>query len=201
MHSERNGRGEPRYRERHGRTCSSNGKSVVAHRIDDQFAVIFKYLILDPAWRDKIAKLATKSTTGPSLDSLLRRRKKIQRVYMDDGITTADYKSWMTENDQAIAACCPTTPPQIEEAAALLKNLDQLWTEATPRGKQRLAASLIRTASVDLEGKVLMRIEPQPGLEALLEGAAARSSPSAPVVIVPADAERVDVGMVETGEN
>ncbi|PZC44161.1 MAG: hypothetical protein DK306_001923 [Chloroflexi bacterium] len=72
-----------------------------------------------------IATATAKADTGPSLDLLLRKKKKIQRVYMDDGITEAEYASRVADLDEAISMCCPTTLPQIEEAAELLQTTRQ----------------------------------------------------------------------------
>ena len=48
VHSERNHQGDPRYRERHGWPCGTNGRSVIAHRIDPQIGEIIAGINLEP---------------------------------------------------------------------------------------------------------------------------------------------------------
>jgi len=78
IHSERNHQGDPRYRERHGWPCITNGSSVIAHRVDPQIGEIITGIKLHPEWRDKILKTAT--TIGPGLD--VRVLKKQRQRFM-----------------------------------------------------------------------------------------------------------------------
>jgi hypothetical protein len=58
------------YRERHARTCETNGKSVIAHRIDEQIAEIFKSLELPSAWRARITELIGNDEDAQKIQAL-----------------------------------------------------------------------------------------------------------------------------------
>ena len=91
VHSERNHQGDPRYRERHGWPCGTNGRSVIAHRIDPQIGELIAGIKLQPEWRDLILKTAT--TGGPEMDlsALKKQRQRVARAYGDGASTDEDY--------------------------------------------------------------------------------------------------------------
>jgi DNA invertase Pin-like site-specific DNA recombinase len=120
IHSERNHLGDPRYRERHGWPCTSQGASVIARRIDGQIGTILGGVELAPEWREQILKFATTDKDGLNLEALKKQRQRIARAYGDGGYTEEEYQRRLVEIDTKMRVAVPVTLPSTEEAAALL---------------------------------------------------------------------------------
>jgi site-specific DNA recombinase len=132
IHSERNHQGDPRYRERHGWPCESNGRSVIAHRIDPQIGEIIAGIKLPVGWRELI--LTTAISGGPAMDlaGLKRQKRRIAQAYGDGAYTDEDYRRRIDEIDAKIISNTPVLMPSIDEAGDLIDDLPGMWREALP---------------------------------------------------------------------
>ena len=65
VQSDRHRFGLAMYRERHAHQCSTNNRSVMAKRVDEQIEAILTSGER-PQWRDHMARLAIASTEGTS---------------------------------------------------------------------------------------------------------------------------------------
>lgn len=189
LHSDRNHVGYPMYRERHGRRCDTNGRSVVAHRVDEQVGEIIASVELRPEWRDQMAELAVADDGGPSVDALKEQRKRLGRVYMDEAISDVEYRDRLTMLDARIRAKASASQPTLEAAAELFGNLPVLWEEAQPDERRRLVAPFIERVYVDLRSKRIGAFTPSPAFRSLLQGGLERTNRSNAVILTPDEME------------
>jgi site-specific DNA recombinase len=199
VHSERNHQGDPRYRERHGWPCFTNGASVVAHRIDPQIGQIIAGIRLPKEWREKILRTAI---TGSDVDVsvLKQQRQRIARAYGDGAYADEDYERRLDEIDAKILSATPASLPSIEEAAELIDDLPLLWRDARPEERRKLVAPLVDQVYVDLRSRKIAALRPKPGFKELLAHATRRLESVPCILLSPGEVrEMQNVGMVETG--
>ena len=200
LHSERNRRHQPRYRERHGVACRTNGRSVLAERIDWQVAEIWRAVEFPADWRDRVATIASRPHEGPDVAALTEKRRRLARAYADGAFRDGEYAARVRNLDQQIRAAAEACAPSYEEAATLFADLPALWERADDAERRRLLRPLIERAYLDIDSGFIGGITPTPGFEILLEHALTRAE-SSRVVILTAEETRQNVGLVETGEN
>ena len=80
IHSERNHQGDPRYRERHDWPCGTNGRSVIAHRVDLQIGEIIAGIKLPVGWRNLILITAISGGSAMDLAGLKRQKQRTARM-------------------------------------------------------------------------------------------------------------------------
>ena len=205
VHAERNAANSPRYRERHGVRCDSNGRSVLAHVIDQQLGELWASLSLPDNWRDGIARLATADDAEAARVPLEAKRKRVGTAFVNGSLDEGEYRRLLADIDLQLAGMVPSTAPAYEEAAALLGDLPRIWEQATADERRRLLAPLLTAVYIDIEARRVSGITPTPGFDALLVGAVV-ARPDAPAVLVdqrngaPLGAP-VSGGLVETGES
>lgn len=204
LHSERNRLERPRYRERHGAVCRSNGHSLPADVIDRQLGDIWASLVLPPEWREGIAQLATEDTSAAARAALEAKKKRVTTAFVDGGMEEADYRRLVAEIDLDLAGTAPALAPVYEEAAALVADLPKVWEKATPDERRRLLAPLLAAVYVDVDDRRVRGLTPTPGFDALLRGAVMANEGAAVSLIdqrTGAPRGAPGIGMVETGEN
>ena len=201
IHSERNHQGDPRYRERHGWPCVTNGSSVIATRVDPQIGEIITGIKLHPWWRKKILMTATTSSPAMSVSPLKKQRQRIARAYGDGAYTDEDYRRRLDDIDAKILSAVPVLRPSIEAAAELLDDLPGLWREALPEERRKLIVPLVDRVYLDLKTKRISGIKPRPGFESLLGHAIHQAYGSTCALLSQDELQTIpNVGMVETGE-
>ena len=200
VHSERNHQGDPRYRERHGWPCVTNGASVIAHRIDPQIGEIIAGIQLPPEWKKNILQTAT-NCSGIDLSVLKMQRQRLARAYGDGAYTDEDYERRLDEIDAKILSTVPASLPSIEEAAELLDDLPLLWQEALPEERRKLVAPLVDQVYLDLRSRRIAAIRPKQGFQELLTRSIQRLKHAPCILLSPDEVRELqNVGMVETGE-
>lgn len=102
LQSDRHRLGAPMYRERHSKNCLTNGRSVVARKLDGQIEAILGSVRLKPRWRKRMAYLASGDRDGPDPEELHRRRRRISRTYADGAFTDDEYEHKLAELDALI---------------------------------------------------------------------------------------------------
>ena len=192
IHSERNHYGYPMYRERHGRPCKTNGRSVVAHHLDEQIAEVFRALELPRDWRDRMVELVTQRRNVVDTSTLFEQRQRLARAYADGAFNDTEYETRLAAIDSQIRAAQPISSPSIEEAARLFSDLPALWTEAAPDERRRLIAPLIERVYVGIDTRRVGAITPSPTFRALLERGVERATSADCVVLTPAEAQDPD---------
>ena len=200
IQSERDGRQQPRYRERHAWACSTNNRSRAAHYFDDQGQKILTAVELPPDTPARMAELAVADYDGPDISNLEDHRRRLIRAYAiaSDSMSDAEFETRLADLDAQIQAATPTVRPDLEEALTLFSDLDQLWEEATEGERQRLIAPFIERAYADIETRRIGAIAPTPAFRTLLERALVRAGQSDVVLLAPDECEKL--GVVETGE-
>ena len=202
IHSERNNLGDPRYRERHGWQCSTNGRSTIAHKIDWQIAEIIGGIDLAENWKDRMRELVLAENPAVDLKRLAEKRRRVARAHGEGAYSETEFKARLSDIDAQIRAAEPVESPSMEAISELLDDFPTVWKEATDAERQRLVAPLIFRTFIDLDNKRIGAIEPQPAFARLLETAITRTSRSACVLLTADEADRlVNVGLVETGES
>ena len=192
LHSDRNKAGYPLYRERHGWPCDTNGRSIVAHRVDDQIGEIIRSVELRPHWRECMAEYAV-SEDGPSLSTLKSRRKRVGRAYADGTIPEAEYRARLRGLDALIRARATPSEPTLDDAASLFNDIPALWAEAGAEERRRLVAPLIERVYLDLESKRVGAFTPSPAFRSLLKGAVQRRTQSRAVILTADETESPEI--------
>lgn len=75
LQSDRGHRGRPLYRERHGKRCHTNNRSVMAAIVDEQLQAIWESVEFAPDWRIRMAELAAADYDGPTPQELAQQRR------------------------------------------------------------------------------------------------------------------------------
>ncbi len=203
LHSERDRRHEPRYRERHGVACRTNGRSVVARRIDWQVAEIWRAVEFPADWRDRVAHIASRPYEGPDVAALSEKRRRLARAYADGGFGDGEYAARLRTVDDQLHAAVEACAPSYEEAATLFADMPALWERADHAERRRLLQPLIERAYLDIDSGLIGGITPTPGFGVLLEHALTRATSSRAVILTAQENHEImsGLGMVETGEN
>ena len=179
------------YRERHSIECATNGRSVVAKRIDEQIGVILQAIKLQPNWRIRMAALATVAPEGPDTKKLHEKRRRLARAYGDGAYTDAEYEERLSEIDHQLSLTTSLELPSLEEAGLLFGNIPQLWNEATPEERRKLISPLIERVYVDIDSKLIGAVKPVPAFARLLDAAMTNSESSALVLLSEDETERL----------
>ena len=193
VQSDRHRYGRALYRERHGTDCSTNGRTVVANKIDPQVGEVIRALELEPEWPGRMADLAAADEDAKQAARLRDRRRRTSRAYADGAFTDTEYEALLAEIDTHLAQAAAVSGPSLEEAAELFGSVSQLWEEATPEERSELIAPLIDRVYIDLESKRIGAIAPSPAFHALLSAAMRRSGQSDAVLLTADEAARVEV--------
>ena len=183
LHAERGRESRAMYRERHGRECPTNRRSLMAHAVDEQISAILRSLELSADWRDQIAGY-TADTGERNIDSLQENRQRLVRAYADGGFSLAEYEARLAAIDAEIRHALGTTPIEVGEVAALLGDLPGMWDEATPDERRRLVAPIVERVFVDVETKRISGLVPMPGFRTLI-GAGMQETADAAAVLFP----------------
>ena len=201
IHSERNHQGDPRYRERHGWPCDTNGRSVISHRIYPQIGEVIAGIKLPPEWRELILKGAILGGSAMDLSALKKQRQRVARAYGDGAYSDEDCQRRLDKIDARIFSNIPVLMPSIEEAADLLDDLPGMWREALLEERRRLVAPLIERVCLDLKVKKIAAIKPRPEFGEILAHATRDTGNPNALLLSPDETQGfLYVGLVETGE-
>ena len=203
LHSERNRRGEPRYRERHGALCRTNSRSVLSRRVDWQMAEIWRAVEFPSDWRERVAEIASAAYNGPDVVALNEKRRRLARAYADGAFGDAEYTARLSAIDVQVRAATAACAPTYEEAAALFSDMPALWERATHAERRQLLEPLIERVYMDIDSGLIGGIVPTPGFRLLLADVLepAESSRVAVLTVQDTGNNMSRVGLVETGEN
>lgn len=102
LQSDRHRQQVPLYRERHAHECPTNNTSITAEVIDKQVATIVHSLELRPDWSRRMAELAVANYTGPDLNTLHEKRRRLGKAYADGAFTDEEYYRRQQEIDQQL---------------------------------------------------------------------------------------------------
>ncbi|GMU39445.1 MAG: recombinase [Chloroflexota bacterium] len=201
LHADRNAAGTPMYRERHGRPCRTNRRAFVAPPVDRQVGTVFGAIRLRNDWRERIVKRAARHRDGPSAEKLLEQRRRLIRGYTDGGFTHSEYETRLGQLDRAIHLAKQQPSVEMEEVAALLGNLPELWREAQPDERRRLVAPFLSGVYIDVASRMIAGLLPREPFRALLECAVDRVDGAPVVILPPGETAAQSMELVETGEN
>jgi site-specific DNA recombinase len=193
IQSDRHRYGGAMYRERHSHECVTNGRSIMAGRVDDQVKEILTSVELLPEWRKEMARLAVVNKEGPDSKELQEKRRRVSRAYAEGAFSDAEFQAKLDEIDAQLRLTNPIELPTLEEAAQLFESIPQLWEEATPEERRKLLSPLVERVYVDIECSMIGAIRPVLAFRQLLEGAMARAESSAAMLLSEDDAERLEV--------
>ena len=201
LHAERGRESRAMYRERHGRECPTNRRSLMAHAVDEQIGAIFRSLELPADWRNRIAGY-TADTGERSVESLHESRQRLARAYADGGFSLVEYDARLAAIDAEIRHASGTTPIEADEVAALLRELPAMWGEATPDERRQLVAPVVERVFVDVDTKRISGLVPMPGFRTLLGAGMQKTADHAAVLLPPEYSPAAEMlELVETGEN
>lgn len=203
LHAERNQANRPRYRERHGVACASNGRSVVSETIDLQLGALWRSLELPAGGWDTIARLAVVSPSAEARDALEAKKRRLGVAYVDGAIGEVEYRRQLVAIEDELMLLGPLSEPAYAEAAALVGDLGTVWEKATLDERRRLVSPLLSSVFIDLKERRIDSFTAAPGFDALLCNA----------LVAPEGAEFILIdkrtgwpvgrragGLVETGE-
>ena len=184
IHSDRDHRGRPMYRERHGKRCRTNTRSLMAAVVDAQLAAIWESIDFAPDWRDRMAELAAANYEGPSPEEIGNQRRRVARAYADGGLSDAEYEVRIGELDERLRRAATPIGPSFEQAASLFADMVSFWKRADTSERRRLIAPLVERVYVDIEAKQLAGLRPTLEFRVLMEHAL-EISPNPKVILVP----------------
>ncbi|MDA0735479.1 MAG: recombinase family protein [Chloroflexi bacterium] len=193
IQSDRHRYGGAMYRERHSQRCATNGRSMMARKVDQQIQDVITSMELRPQWREEMIRLAAVEIEGPNPHDLQEKRRRISRAYADGAFNDREYEAKLAEIDAQIRLTFPMDLPTLEETASLFGNITQIWEEATPEEKRKLLSPLIERVYVDVEYSMIGAIVPVPAFRRLLEGAMSRAESPAAVLLSEDESERLKV--------
>jgi site-specific DNA recombinase len=193
VQSDRHRYGGAMYRERHSQECTTNGRSIMAQRVDEQVKAILTSVELLPEWRTEMARLVIANKEGPDPKQLQEKRRRVSRAYADGAFSDAEYEAKLAEIDASLRLTSPLELPTLEEVARLFEDVPQIWEEATPEERRMLLSPLIERVYVDMERSMLGAIRPVLAFRQLLEGAMSRAENSAAMLLSEDEAERLEV--------
>jgi len=171
LQSDRDHRGRPMYRERHGQRCHTNNRSLMAAAVDAQLQAIWESVEFAPDWRDRMAELAAADYQGPTPNELGQQRRRLARAYADGGLTEVEYEARIAEIDERIQRAVTPNGPSFEEAAGYFASMATLWERANSEERRRLVAPLIERVYLDIESKRIGAVTPTPEFRVLIEHA------------------------------
>lgn len=183
LHSERNYHHEPRYRERHGVPCVTNGRSLLARRVDAQLAELWRALEFPEDWRERMTEYASRGYEGPDLAALNDRRRRLARVFGDGVYSDTEYAALCQTIDEQIRAAAIACGPSHEEAARLFADMPALWDRATNEERRALVEPLIERAYVDIDSGMIGGIRATPEFSSLIDHGLRRVPSSRAVVL------------------
>ena len=143
VQSDRHRYGGAMYRERHSHECATNGRSIMAQRVDEQVKALLTSVELLPEWRTEMARLAVANREGPDPNVLKEKQRRLDKVYLRGRMSDAEYEAQLDEIDAQLRLTNPMELPTLEEAAQLFENIPQLWEEATPEERRNLMSPLV----------------------------------------------------------
>ena len=181
------------YRERHSFECETNGRSVMAHRFDQQIGAILQSVELNPDWQRRIIQLTVQDQEGPDPREILEKRRRISRAYAEGAFTDREFDQKLAELDALVAKTPVTDLPTLGEAAELFQNLPALWTEATPQERRQLLNPLIERVYVDMESKLVGAIAPVPAFRTVLDAAIQRVDGSTAILLTDEELQQTKV--------
>ena len=193
VQSDRHRFGGAMYRERHSHRCSTNNRSIMAKRVDEQIEAILTSVRLLPNWRDEMARLAVTNNEEPTTKKLTEKRRRLSRAYAEGAFNDTEYEAKLADIDAKLQLTNPLELPTLEEAAALFEDIPQFWTEATPEERRQLISPLLERVYVDMESSRIGAIVPVAGFRRLLAGALVRAESSAAMLLSEDDANRLKV--------
>ena len=193
VQSDRHRYGGAMYRERHSHQCPTNGRSIMAKRVDEQVKAILTSVELLPEWQEEMARLAVANKEGPDPKELTEKRRRLSRAYAEGAFSDAEYQAKLDEIDAQLRLTTPIELPTIEEGAQLFENIPQLWEKATPEERSKLLSPLIERVYVDLESSRIGAVVPVPTFRRLLAGALVRAGSPAAMLLSEDNAERLKV--------
>ena len=193
IQSDRHRLGGSMYRERHSHQCSTNNRSIMAKKVDEQIEAILTSVELRPEWRDEMAQLAIASTEGPSPKELKDKRRRLSRAYADGAFNDKEYEEKLAEIDVRVRLTENVELPTLEEAASLFGDIPQLWEEATPEERRKLISPIVERVYVDMESSMIGAIVPAAGFRRLLEGAMMAAESPAAMLLSEDESDRLKV--------
>ena len=193
VQSDRHRYGGPMYRERHSHECTTNNRSMMAQKVDQQIQSILTSIELLPEWGVEMSRLAVTENEGPDPQELQEKRRRISRAYAEGAFSDAEYDAKLAEIDSQLRMKIPMELPALEQAAQLFEEIPQLWEEATPEEKRKLFSPLVERVYVDMEYSLIGAVVPVPAFRQLLEGGVTRAESSAAILLSEDEAERLKV--------
>ena len=172
--ADRDRMGRPMYREHHGHDCKSNGRSIAAHFLDDEIGAVFGALQVDEVLLAEAAAAVRSATLDVvEVESLQRSRRRLARAYADGGIEDLEYEARLGAIDEKLRAAtlAPTTAPDLEAAAALLRDLPTLWGKATVSERRELLGALVEEVHIDISERRIVGIVALAAFDDLLNAA------------------------------
>ncbi len=191
LQSDRDHRGRPMYRERHGERCSTNNRSLMAAGVDEQLGAIWKSVQFSTDWRDRMAEILSAGYDGPSAEDLAENRRRIARAYADGGLNETEYEVRLAAIDKRARDVLRPSGPAFDEAAELFSDMPALWERAAPEERRRLVAPLIERVYLDIDSRRIGAITPTPEFKALIDHALEPTADPEVALIPPESAEDV----------
>ena len=199
LQSDRDHRGRPMYRERHGIQCRTNNRSLMAEGIDAQLGAIWKSIQFSPDWRDRMAEILSAGHEGPSVEDLADQRRRVARAYADGGLTDTEYEVRLATIDERARQMLRPSGPAFEDAVELFADMPALWERAAPEERRRLIDPLIERVYLDIDSKRIGAVTPTPEFKALIDHALEPAPDPEVALIPPQSTDRLVTGQANPG--
>ncbi len=153
--------------------CSCVKKAARAGLVDAQLGEIIGQLRLAPDWKERALEIASVDIDRDAIEAererITRRLAKIRRLTIDEIMTQEEYEREKVELTDKLARLTVPADVDLDTAAGVLENLQQLWVHpaTTTEDKVAIARKLIESVLVDTDCDTIKEIHLQGELEPL----------------------------------
>ena len=148
---------------RRGLDCPAAGVYVPQAEIDEQVGALVSAMRLPDDWREGLVELAR---NGDERREIGRRRyhlegklARLRELYVEGDFTKSEYTRRQGEIEAQIDALAVPEPPDLEQAAAQLETIGQVWPDARFETRREIVQTLFRAVTVDPLSREVVRVE------------------------------------------
>ena len=148
-------------------------KAARAGLVDAQLGEIIGQLRLAPDWKERALAIASVDIDRDAIEAererITRRLTKIRKLTIDEIMTQEEYEKEKAELTDKIARLTLPVEVDLDAAAAMLENLQQLWAHqaTTTEDKVMVARRLLESVVIDTDTDSIKEIHLQGELEPL----------------------------------
>ncbi len=147
-----------------GRACDQ--RMVRADLAEAALGGFLSRLVLPADWRAQIlalvqARVSTAGDVEAEQGRIKTQLERLKRLFLLGDLVEREYVVERDRLRNQLAALVPPTLPDLEQAAALLRDFGKLWDAALPPERKRILQTLLATVYLDVERGPVVAVEPK----------------------------------------